>query len=214
MNYRAKTVIIVIFLLMAIFGFGIFLSQPTYNLKQIEKQNTAPDWYMTGVTISKYNALGAIKGIMTSTKLTHDQKQNIIYMQKPFFILYDKNRTPWHISSLHGKNYQDEKSKTDLWGNVRVKEMPGKDSHHTDMSTTQLTYYPQRNFAHTDKPVTIKEPGSIMHSIGVNANLKTGVIHFLSKTTGEYSKTKASGVSKKPAISKPTTPSLPGQMSR
>ena len=107
-------------------------------------------------------------------------------MTTPFFVLYDENRTPWHITATNGLAFENKPKKINLWDHVIVKQMPGPKSDETILKTPEMTYYPDTAFAHSDKAVTIQQPGSIMHSIGFDAYLKKSLIKFLSRSETQY----------------------------
>ena len=174
-------------LLLVIIAIFILICLPrAVNINLPTHQDTTPDWYMTNMTATTYDEQGEVKGILQSPKLVHYPKKNITHMKTPYFILYDKDRIPWHITSTYGKIYQDKIEKVYLWDNVIVQQMPAPHSDQTTLLTSELTYYPKTSFAHTNKPVTITQPDSEMQSIGFNANLKKGLIKFLSQSQMEY----------------------------
>ena len=49
-----------------------------------------------------------------------------------------------------------------------------------------LLFNLSQNIAETKQPVTISEPGTVMHSVGFKANFHQGVIRFLSRSEAEY----------------------------
>ncbi|OGT31445.1 MAG: LPS export ABC transporter periplasmic protein LptC [Gammaproteobacteria bacterium RIFCSPHIGHO2_12_FULL_35_23] len=174
-------------LLLIVIGIVVFICLPkNINIKLSNKKNNTPDWYMTEVTSTTYNSQGLVKGILLSPKVTHHPLTNTIELTRPNLTLYDSDRVPWHITSLNGRIYQSQANKVHLWNNVIIQQMPGPHSDSTTISTNKLTYYPKTSFAHTNQPVTITQSNSEMQSVGIDADLKKGLIHFLSQSHIEY----------------------------
>ncbi len=180
-----------LFGLIIIVALIVALSLPLKNQLTKSKLDSSPDWYMTGVSSTTYDKQGQINAILTTPSIVHFNKGDYANLTKPFFTLLDKNKVPWQISAAYGKFYQGKKERFFLWDKVIVKQLPGVHSSQTKLTTSELTYYPKTSVAHTDKAVTITQPGSIMHSVGFNADLKKGLIEFLSQSTAEYSNEKS-----------------------
>jgi lipopolysaccharide export system protein LptC len=51
--------------------------------------------------------------------------------------------------------------------------------------TEYLHIIPEKDFAETDKPVTITEPRAIIHAVGMELNSKTRVIRLISSVRGQ-----------------------------
>lgn len=173
------------------------------NLLDFEKgqdQNQPPDWYMTSSHAYTTNTLGTLKSILNSPHLQHFAKDNRLHIQTPDFLVYDQKQVPWHITAKIGDYYENKEAYLRLQNNVVVKQLPGPDSKGTEIHTTLLDYYPSTHLAKTKQPVVVYQEGTIIHSVGMIANLKTSNIDFLSKTQTEYHDTSAD---KKPANIKP-----------
>ena len=54
------------------------------------------------------------------------------------------------------------------------------------MKTSQLYVFPDKQYAETDKPVTIEQPGSVINSVGLRAFMDTGKVELLSQARGTY----------------------------
>jgi len=148
------------------------------------KPNT-PDSYMTDVYAVTLNKDGKVASILVSPKVTDYEQDNNTDIQTPFVTINPQQEPPWHIHADHAKVLNGS-SKILLWGNVNIQQLPGPNSHFLTLLTTELTLYPDKSFAETDQPVTIKQPDSIVHAVGMQADLNKGYIKLLSKTQGQY----------------------------
>jgi lipopolysaccharide transport protein LptA len=54
------------------------------------------------------------------------------------------------------------------------------------ISTEQLTAFPKRETAQTHKPLIIKQANNIIHAVGLQADLKSGIIKLLHQVNGIY----------------------------
>lgn len=158
----------------------------TTNTKHLgANQPNTPDSYMTDVYAVTLNKDGVIASVLISPKVTGYAENDKTNIQTPFVTIKPRQEPPWHIHADHAK-VLDGNTKILLWGNVRISQLPGRNSHFLTLLTTELTLYPDKSFAETDQPVTIKQPGSIVHAIGMQADLNKGYIKLLSKTEGQY----------------------------
>jgi lipopolysaccharide export system protein LptC len=183
---RTKKYLGLVFLLLIIAVFTYLAVPHTLSLKFLKERNVTPNWFMKNVQTRSYTVDGKLKNVLSSPKVQHVEKGNIIELSKPTMVSHTNKGNVWRISAEHGKAAEGSHSKVYLWGNVQIKELPGKGSNQTHLITSYLIYNPKTSTAHTNKKVTIMQPNSIMHSTGFTANLKTGVIHFLSRTSSEF----------------------------
>ena len=148
--------------------------------------NRSPDWFMIKAKATKIDETGQIAGSIQSPLLRHYTLDNRVAITAPFFILYDKDRLPWHITAEKSDIFRGRDERVEFYGHVLVKQMPGKNSNEITLMTEHLTYYPKTSQALTKEPVTITEPGATVHSIGFQADFKQSIIKFLSQTQTQY----------------------------
>lgn len=143
------------------------------------------DSFMTQVHGIKLDKFGKPHDELVSPFIRHYQKQNRMLADKPFFIFYSDNAPPWHVNADHGEGLNGNKLVI-LTGHVKVRQLPGPNSQDVTLNTTKLYLYPDQSIAKTDQPVTIEQPSSIVHGVGMIANMKKGTVKILSKTEGMY----------------------------
>lgn len=144
-----------------------------------------PDTIVDKPQVTSYDVNGNPKLIFSAERMIHYVKSDITYATHPNIQIRGRSEQPWHISSnqaeaLHGS------TQINFLGNVLI-------SHHNDlldptvtMSTTRLNTWPNQQLIKTDQPVTITQPDGIIHAVGLEANLSTGVVKLLSNTREEY----------------------------
>ena len=144
-----------------------------------------PNSFTTMVDAIQFNKLGQPYHIFKSPKLTNYLQNDTTDISQPFYIFKKDNEPPWHVRADRGKAYQGT-DRIVLTGHINIQQLPGLNSRNIILLTDKMIFYPNRSFAETDRPVTIKQPGIIVHGIGLQADLKKGYIKLLSKTRGEY----------------------------
>lgn len=142
------------------------------------------DIFMTNVHAIKLDKLGKMRDELFSPTMKHYQINDTTLAETPKFIFYG-NGAPWHITGDHGEMLNGNQ-KIILWDNVVIKQMPGPGSHDATLTTTKVYFYPNSSYAETDQPVILTQPGSVMHGVGMTADLKKGTMKILSKTEGIY----------------------------
>ena len=162
---------------------GFILS--SRHIKTSANNPSHPDSFMTNVHAIKINEFGKQRYLLISPKTTNYLKNNTTIFESPFFIINNDNEPPWHIKAVNGKTLQGI-DKVILWDNVTIRQLPGKNSRNIKLITSKLIIYPNKSFVETNKPVTISQPGSIVHAVGMQADLNKNYIKLLSKTHGQY----------------------------
>lgn len=148
-------------------------------------QPETPDSFMQEITFTRYDAQGVWESRFYTPHSVHYPKRNTTLLENPKLISRGDNQLVWVITAKHGKAEDDGKT-VYLNDNVQIQRINSVTHQVSTMTTSTLTAYPQQKFLETDQPVTIIQPGSTIHAIGLNADLKTGDIHLLSNTTSTY----------------------------
>ncbi len=143
------------------------------------------DSFMTNVHGIKLDKFGKPHDELTTPNIKHYLKNDSATAQTPVFIFYGKKGPPWHVQGDIANSINGNKI-VYLIGHVKIVQPPGLNSQNVTMTTTKMTIYPNRSFAETDQPVTIRQPGSIVHGVGMTADLNSGKIKILSQTHGMY----------------------------
>lgn len=185
MRKRNRIIMLVIFIILILIAAKDLLIGQNSMFNNKNKENS-PDWYMTDSHGFNTNDTGDLKSQLNSPDLKHYTANNAISIVQPHFIVYSSSKIPWRITANHGTYFQNKPDYLRLTGNVIVKQLPAPGSKLTELHTSLLFYYPATDIAKTKKPVVVKQQDSIIHAVGMVANLKTSVINFLSKSHAEY----------------------------
>jgi len=182
-----KKKIILLSILIVAIAFSFWIIYTSRSIKPIKSQPHTPDAFMTNISAVKIDKFGKPINTFTATKVLNYKQNNKSNFDNPFIIHYVPNAPSWHISAKHGQSLDDNQTII-LTVNVKVHQLPGPNSHNATLTTTKLTYYPKKALVITHQPVVITQPGSIVHAIGLTADLNKNVIKLISKVHGQYGK--------------------------
>lgn len=186
-EFEKKNIAILIALtcIVAISFWFIFTSK---SIKFIKSSSATPDSYMVDLKVTQINKTGQLENSLFAIKAFNYTQQNKSTFDDPFIIHYVPNAPPWHITAKHGQALENGDIII-LTDHVKAQQLPGPNSHNATLTTSKLTYYPKKALAITHQPVVIEQPGSIIHSKGLRADLNKNVIKLMSDVHGQYGKT-------------------------
>lgn len=145
---------------------------------------STPDAFMTDAHYTEFDPSGNWKSSFDTPHLTHYQEQDTAVLQKPLLITKDDQQLTWVIKAQHAVS-QNHGTILKLQDQVHVQRFDSEKKN-LELTTTQLTSYPKQRYLETHEPVTIIQPGSIMNSIGLAADMNNGNITLLSQAHGSY----------------------------
>lgn len=136
-------------------------------------------------TLIQMDKAGNVLHKLLATQLTHYPKNEYSDFDMPHFIIYGKDKFPWDITAIHGRLYK-KNNQLSLWDLVKLQQQEKNTSASLLITTSKLDYFPEQEFAVTDKPITMSDPTGVIQSIGMRAYLKKHRIDLLAKTEGNY----------------------------
>lgn len=179
-----------VYLFVAILALGFtgwFYSQPALVTNPIPKETLdhMADMIITSLNVTQFNEKGMPANHFYTPQLTHYPYNNSSEFTNPHIILYPDDAAPWVIQSDKGTAEQGAEKVVlsdnvimhqDAYGNEKVK----------NITTSQITYFTEKDWAETDKNILFVQPGLRVRSKGMTANLKTQKINLLKNVTSEY----------------------------
>jgi lipopolysaccharide export system protein LptC len=157
-----------------------------------------PDAFMINASYYEYDAQGLLHSHLFTPKVLHFKFQNSAQFIHPNFMIYtDKTQSPWYITANHGIS-RDGVNWVYLWDNVQIHQPQQPDNLPTNITTDNVTIFPNQSVAQTEEDVTISRPDSIVKARGMQTNFKTGVVELLSHSRGIYAASSPATESKQP----------------
>lgn len=185
MKYKSP---IIYFLLFAfICSASIFILRHANQVESnTDGEKTHIDSFIIQGTSIEYNQQGQLKTKITSKKIMHFLPKKNSVFEKPHIVFYSDNRTPWHIQANQAL-VNDTGEKIILQGNVIIHELPTAAAPETTIiKTSELTLFPKESRATTNQAITLSRPGTVIHGVGFDANLKTGQYELRSQSKAIY----------------------------
>lgn len=129
------------------------------------------------------NKLGGLSFTSDGPYLARNLNDESLALSHPVFHFPDrKGKGEWVAHSETGwVNAKGEEVRLAHAVVVDGPDVAGKDQTH--LLTEQMTVFPQDRTAHSDVLVTVNSGASILHAVGMNANMDTSRVELLSKVS-------------------------------
>jgi lipopolysaccharide export system protein LptC len=157
----------------------------TANSKTTSTDPKEADSYMQDVVATIFNPQGNPSLIMTSAQMTHFPENDTTQITAPYVTVYRQSPKPWYINSNHAQATHGI-SEILFSDNVNIRHPADIENPTTTMTTATLTIFPSQQVASTDQAIVFMQPDTVIHAVGMLANLDNGTIKLLSQTKGEY----------------------------
>ena len=156
---------------------------PGYD--QTGKLRHDPDFIAEDFSITKMGTKGKPEYSLSAQRMLHYPDDETTDIVQPRLVQRREDDPPVEIRADRGLLSKNGEVAS-LFGNVVVvREASGKRSE-LRMQTEYLQIDPDRNLAHTDKPVVITEDGSRLAGVGMEFNNKTRQFRLLSQVRGRF----------------------------
>lgn len=140
------------------------------------------DLYMLDATIKQYSDDGKLHHELSAERFTHFPLTDWTTLVTPNIILFSDDAIPWAITARQGRMITDSSFReevVELWGDVlAVKQNP--DGSFINIQSEELTVYPERDYAETDKNVYIDDNSGRTTAAAMQANFVEGKFSFSS----------------------------------
>jgi lipopolysaccharide export system protein LptC len=132
------------------------------------------------------NKLGVLSFTSEGPYLARNLNDQSLALNRPIFHFPDKKSAGDYISHSKTGWVSAEGDEVRLAQSVIVDGPIVPDEDQTHLYTEQMTVLPQDKTAHSDLLVTSTRGPSIMHGVGMNANMNTSRLELLSKVSLHY----------------------------
>ncbi|UTW46490.1 LPS export ABC transporter periplasmic protein LptC [bacterium SCSIO 12696] len=159
--------------------------QPTATTTDVPKANV----YMHKTDTRQFNDQGELAYRLTSERTEHFTESQSFVLSAPKITSFQKDAPPWTLSANNGvveKNGESIRLNDQVVGRRFMQERT------ITLKTPALLFIPEKQYAESDKNVTITMPGANTSGTGFKANLNTGEYQLLSRVKGQLDATKSS----------------------
>lgn len=186
LNYTTKQKIQFILLFLAVIVSAWLLVKTSDDMS--EKNSEAPvhhlDAFAKEVIAFRFNDVGKLVNELHVANLKHFNDDSSEF-EKPLLMLYSDDQKPWEIKADKG-HATEGISQIELWDNVRLHQDGSSNRREMTINTTRAKVYPEKDYAETDQPVDLVQPGVTIKSVGVKTHFKKGRVELLSNAKGQY----------------------------
>lgn len=157
-------------------------------------QKRFPGTYLTNLYTREFNKDGFLSFELnaelaeifgsTGNKNRRKKATGITRFQKPKMQFHSPDKPTWHVNGNVGIAHNNGEKFELRWGvNIWHLDANGEK---TQIKTVKLTLFPDREYAETDKPVTIITAEGTTEAIGMKLYLNEQRLQLLSKVKGYY----------------------------
>ena len=182
----AKQATWMFFLMIALACSGWYFASSTaiVKLDADTLANTA-DSIVIGLTVRQYTVTGSLANFLESPEMQHIPDKNTHLFKSPHIILNQENQPSWDIRSLKAESINKGDQITFI-KKVVIHQDKSEKNQESTFKTEQLLYFPKQKFATTKRAITFEQPGSTVHSKGMNAYLEDKRVELLNKAHAIY----------------------------
>jgi lipopolysaccharide export system protein LptC len=184
LSLRNSILSFLIVLALGLSSWSIFITkQPRLDISA--GANLRPDAFMENVSAIIINSQGNPSLKIESPKMVHYPNHDTTAIDTPHITMYRQSPEPWYINSDYAKATQGL-DQLFFWSNVIIRHLTDTANPATTMTTATLTVFPDKQIAQTSDNVTLIQPDTTVHGVGMLANLHDGTVQLLSQARGEY----------------------------
>lgn len=184
---RLRRILIVIsigIVVITAFAFAVGRYQKYSNANssaEYREETEHPEFFLDQSLTTIYRDDGKIDYQFNGEHLEHFKKSDVMQGKMVYFIFYKQNELTWHARADNA-TFLNKNKKIILSNNVRI----WQPARNLELTTAEITFNEARQYAETNKPVTIKSPAGITKSIGMKVDLDRENLQLLSSVTGLY----------------------------
>lgn len=144
-----------------------------------------PDAIMENFSAVKFNEQGTPRFIMAAKKMQHYPNDDSSTLEVPRLTTLSADSPAIHVIASSGilSSRGDE---VFLHGDVEVLREASADREELTLQTDYLHVIPDRDWADTDRPVTIVDAHNTVHAIGLEMDNKARTLKLLSQVRSEH----------------------------
>lgn len=165
---------------------GYWSAYQSFGVGQRDTKNDPQliDFYVENIKSWRFSNEGALVYRLSAIQLEHVQSSDLTRVQQPQMVLYKAQAAPWQINSGRGEVLSGGQQ-VELLDGVRLKRLDDTAAP-TVVESTQLTVFPEREYARTDAPVRIETAGGVTTAVGMEAFFKDSRVLLHSKVRGQH----------------------------
>ena len=184
MNNRA--IILASLILVFAIGTNFLTEQADDDQASAPLLQNEPDMYMLNAVVTQFDDDGKLQHKISADRFTHFPLTDMTSLKLPNMKLFPgSNVAPWDIQAKNGRllpssDYRAEV--LELWDDVRAVRQDA-DGNFTRINTNSLTVFPEKEYAETNRKVSIDSNTARTTAAGMKAFFESGKFNFYSSPT-------------------------------
>ena len=174
--------LVVLFLAALTFWLRVSVEAPETNAPG--KNRGDPDAVVENFTLTRLNAAGKANYVLNARRMLHFPGNDSTQLEAPQFSRRGDGPAI-RISADRGA-LDHEKEEARFYGNVMVVREAGGSRRELRVSTEYLQVLARRDIIRTDRPITIREGGSVISGVGMELNRRTSTFAVFSRARGSF----------------------------
>ena len=150
------------------------VAKPDALEQLVQQQVSEPDSYMTQLYLKRFTPNGAVQYEFQARRASRQANTQITILNEPHMLFLDTT-DPWETDSNFGKLIGTGQT-VELWDSVYIRRTDDS----MRIQTSAITLYPERDYAETDRAVTMDSDGTHTEGVGLEAYMKENRMRLLS----------------------------------
>ena len=144
-----------------------------------------PDFIVSKLVATTLNEQGTPHFILSAQKMTHYHDDDSSHLDAPHMSTLYPDRAPVYTSAREGE-ISSKGSDVYLHDDVKIVRAASAAQSEMTLTTTYLHAVPDLDLIDTDRPVTMTDAHTVIHSVGMTFDNKTRVMKLLAQVISQH----------------------------
>lgn len=156
-------------------------------ITQLDEQTLAktPNYIVKDLSVRQFNSQGKLINHLMAPEMISIPENNTHWLKSPHIISKQDDQEPWEIFSKKAHSINRGEQITFI-KHVIIHQEKSNHNEESTFKTEKLIYFPKNKYATTNQAISFEQPGSIVHSVGMQANLETKHVKLLNKAEATF----------------------------
>lgn len=144
-----------------------------------------PDFIVSKFVATTLNQQGVKRFIMSAAEMMHYPDDDSTHLREPQLTSFYADRPPVNIFARRGK-VSSKGDEVFLHDEVKLVRAPGAAQSRMTLITAYLHVVPDRDWADTDRPITLTDAHNTINAVGMQFDNKARTIKLLAQVRSRY----------------------------
>ena len=144
-----------------------------------------PDFFLGEFELTSMDRAGVLRYRLVADGMTHYGDNDTADVSAPRMTLFRPSGPPWQARSAVGWVAADGEM-VHLTGDVVITRAGKGGGPGLELRSEEMRMWPEKEYAETELPVTLRDALGVTQAVGLNADLKQDVVSLQSEVRGVY----------------------------